>query len=69
MNGTITPKGTHLHICLTDNEGKAIGGHVIGDLIVFTTMEILLGEPTHHQLTRQMDEATGFNELVIKNTH
>ncbi|MCL4152664.1 UNVERIFIED_CONTAM: hypothetical protein GTU68_054411, partial [Idotea baltica] len=65
LTGTVSPIRTHLHICLSDNEGPCIGGHVVSDLIVFTTMEILLGESTEHVLTRELDPKTGYYELVV----
>ncbi|XP_078503179.1 bifunctional protein GlmU-like [Lissotriton helveticus] len=55
----------HLHISLSDKDGKTVGGHVIGDLEVFTTAEIVIGECSSLQFTREMDERTGFPELVI----
>ncbi|KAM5165235.1 bifunctional protein GlmU-like [Mantella aurantiaca] len=55
----------HLHISLSDKDGKTIGGHAMGDLNVFTTAEIVIGELSDLQFTREMDERTGFPELVI----
>nr|XP_033795654.1 bifunctional protein GlmU-like [Geotrypetes seraphini] len=55
----------HLHISLSDDKGKTIGGHVISDLEVFTTAEIVIGECNGMLFTREMDERTGFPELVI----
>ncbi|XP_024075741.1 uncharacterized protein LOC112120809 [Terrapene carolina triunguis] len=62
--GTLN-KAPHLHICLSDKDGKTVGGHVISDLEVFTTAEIVIGECTGLQFTREMDDRTGFPELVI----
>ncbi|ESP02859.1 hypothetical protein LOTGIDRAFT_110886 [Lottia gigantea] len=58
--------GGHLHISLSDVEGKVIGGHVIGNLIVHTTAEILIGECKHTEFNREMDSQTGYDELVVK---
>ncbi|KAB7499125.1 Bifunctional protein GlmU [Armadillidium nasatum] len=66
LNGTVSARGTHLHICLSDNNGGTIGGHVMGDLVVFTTMELMLGEPTDVVLSREDDAATGYDELTLK---
>ncbi|KAG7316430.1 hypothetical protein KOW79_019971 [Hemibagrus wyckioides] len=63
--GTLNPEA-HLHICLADKEGRTIGGHVLGDLEVFTTAEVILGEATDLNFTREMDSRTGFPELVIQ---
>lgn len=56
----------HLHICLADKDGRTIGGHVLGDLKVFTTAEVVLGEANELCFTREMDIRTGFPELVIQ---
>ncbi|XP_035534920.1 bifunctional protein GlmU-like [Morone saxatilis] len=63
--GTLNPDA-HLHICLSDFEGKTVGGHVMGDLEVFTTAEVVIGEAVDLQFTREMDDGTGFPELVVK---
>lgn len=62
--GTLNPSA-HLHICLSDAEGRTVGGHVLGDLEVFTTAEVVVGEALDLQFTREMDEQTGFPELVV----
>ncbi|KAM6992205.1 bifunctional protein GlmU-like [Tautogolabrus adspersus] len=63
--GTLNPDA-HLHICLADAEGRTVGGHVLGDLEVFTTAEVVIGEATHLQFKRELDEQTGFPELVVE---
>ncbi|CAH1791309.1 unnamed protein product [Owenia fusiformis] len=44
MQGTLYGDKAHLHISLSDKEGHVISGHVDGDLTVFTTAEIVLGD-------------------------
>ncbi|KAM4770901.1 bifunctional protein GlmU-like [Rhinophrynus dorsalis] len=56
----------HLHISLGDKDGKTVSGHAMGDLEVFTTAEIVIGELVSLEFTREMDERTGFPELVIR---
>lgn len=63
--GTLN-REAHLHICLADKDGKTVGGHVMGDLEVFTTAEVVIGEATDLQFTREMDSRTGFPELVVQ---
>lgn len=63
--GTLNPDA-HLHICLSDSEGRTVGGHVLGDLEVFTTAEVVVGEAGHLHFTRQVDEETGFPELGVQ---
>ncbi|KAL7388168.1 hypothetical protein ABVT39_008499 [Epinephelus coioides] len=63
--GTLN-RDAHVHICLSDGKGRTVGGHVMGDLEVFTTAEVVIGEAVDLQFTREMDEQTGFPELVIQ---
>lgn len=63
--GTLSKEGAHLHISLADDKGCVTGGHVLGDLIVFTTAEIVLGECCYLKFARELDPATGCRELVV----
>jgi len=58
--------GGHLHVCLADREGHTVGGHVLGDLEVFTTAEVMVGDAPDLSFTREMDPRTGFPELVVR---
>lgn len=62
--GTLSAGG-HLHASLSDAEGKVFGGHVIGELIIFTTAEIVVGEATGLTYTRAFDVQSGYDELVV----
>jgi len=59
--------GGHLHIALSDKEGKVIGGHIVGNCKIFTTAEIVLVDLIGLTFRRDQDEATGFPELSISN--
>ncbi|GAV07573.1 hypothetical protein RvY_17392-1 [Ramazzottius varieornatus] len=61
--GTLNEEA-HLHISLSDKDGKVIGGHVMGDLIVFTTCEVVIGNCAGLRVTRPFDASTGFPELA-----
>nr|XP_039271307.1 bifunctional protein GlmU-like [Styela clava] len=64
--GTVCNSGDfHLHVTLGDVAGNAIAGHVMGDMEVFTTAEIVLGECNGLSFTREFDKETAFDELVI----
>ncbi len=64
--GTLSGERGHLHITLGTEDGSTIGGHVVGDLIIYTTAEVVIGECVDLQYTREADENTGFPELVVK---
>ena len=64
--GTLTSDGgSHLHTVLSDQAGRTVGGHVVGDMVVFTTAEVVLGSSDKIGFAREFDRNTGYNELVI----
>ena len=64
--GTLSKDGVHLHISASDGEGKTIGGHLKNGCIVNTTAEIVLLEIKEVEFSREFDETTGYEELVIR---
>lgn len=66
MSGSVTPAGAHLHMVVSDSEGRVIGGHVCPGNLVRTTAEALLVLLLEWTLTREPDPATGYDELVIR---
>jgi uncharacterized protein len=57
--------GSHLHIAVSDGEGKTLGGHVLKGCIVFTTAEIVLAVLPDAVFTREQDSASGYKELLV----
>lgn len=39
--GTISPDGIHLHLSVSDNSGRTIGGHLVEVCRIYTTAEII----------------------------
>ncbi len=66
LSGSVTPDGAHLHMTVSDEEGRVFGGHVTDGNTVRTTAEILLAWLPGHALTREHDPATGFDELAVR---
>jgi uncharacterized protein len=64
--GSLSGGSDHLHISLSDKDGRVIGGHVMGDLYVFTTAEIVMGECQQLVFDREHDPSTGFPELIVR---
>jgi predicted DNA-binding protein with PD1-like motif len=65
LNGTIATSGVHLHIAISDKQGKTIGGHLDNECIIYTTAEIIIGTTEQFIFNRTMDEQTGYKELEI----
>ena len=42
ITGTVSTHGSHLHISVSDGEGKTIGGHLLPGCTIYTTAEIVL---------------------------
>lgn len=64
--GTIAHGDGHIHMSISDKEGKVFGGHLKYGSVVGVTCEVILHEISELEFTREFDEATGFNELVIR---
>ena len=47
-------------------DGHVVGGHVMGNMKVFTTAEVVIGNCDMLSFTREIDDETGFDELVVK---
>lgn len=67
INGTLGEGGTHLHISLSNFDGRMIGGHLMDGCEIFTTAEIILLENKDLIFHREVDGHTGYKELIIKN--
>lgn len=66
LAGSITPDGAHLHMSVSDREGRVWGGHVAHGNIVRTTVEALIVVLPGWSLGRALDPATGYPELVVR---
>lgn len=64
--GTISVSGTHLHISVSDEDGKVCGGHLKEGSLVTTTAEIVIGYDDSITFKRLMDDETGFEELIVE---
>ena len=65
LMGTLSEDGVHLHISVSDEEGNTIGGHLKNGCIINTTAEICILELEDYKFTREFDEDTGYDELVV----
>lgn len=64
--GTLSNHGCHLHIAVADNEGHVVGGHLMDGSAIYTTAEIVLAQLPDIAFDRELDTATGYKELAIK---
>ncbi|HII71901.1 TPA: DNA-binding protein [Candidatus Woesearchaeota archaeon] len=66
LSGTFSKEGIHLHMSVSDQEGRVIGGHVKKGCVVHTTAEIIIGEDEDKIFMRIPDEETGYKELQVQ---
>jgi len=64
--GTVSTNGVHLHMSISDKNGKGFGGHLKEGTIIHPTAEIVIGEDEQTTYTRELDEETGFAELKVR---
>lgn len=63
--GTVSVNGVHLHMAISDKEGKSFGGHLKEGTIIHPTAEVVIGEDEQVVYTRELDKETGFPELKV----
>jgi predicted DNA-binding protein with PD1-like motif len=66
LGGSLAPGGPHLHMSVSDAAGKVTGGHMGPGCVVRTTAEVLVALLPDHRFSREMDPATGYQELFVK---
>ena len=66
LAGSLSADGAHLHISVSDQDGRVLGGHVGYGNEVRTTVEVLLAFLPGWQLSRELDAITGYKELVVR---
>lgn len=64
-SGTVAANGSHLHLSVSDAEGRVFGGHAVYGCTVRTTAELLLVLLPDWHFTREPDASTGWAELQI----
>jgi predicted DNA-binding protein with PD1-like motif len=64
LAGTLSRSGIHLHLAVSDPQGRMTGGHLLEGCRIRTTAEILIELLDHVRLQRRRDPATGYRELV-----
>ena len=66
LNGTLSNKRIHLHICVSDSNLNMYGGHLEDGCIVNSTCELVILELDEYEFDKEYDSETGYNELLIK---
>jgi predicted DNA-binding protein with PD1-like motif len=65
MIGTVSVHGSHLHISISDSDGKTLGGHLVPGCKIYTTVEMVLGIFNDVVYRREFAEDSGYEELTV----
>ena len=65
LAGLVFIHGTHLHISVSDGEGKTIGGHLVSGCKIYTTAEIVLAKFSDVIYKREFAQDSGYDELAV----
>ncbi len=64
LSGSLSPDGSHIHMSVSDGQGRVFGGHAAPGCVVRTTAEILVAVLHDWQFARTHDPLTGYAELM-----
>lgn len=64
LSGTLSADGAHVHASVANDQGEMKGGHLMPGCIVRTTVEVVIALLPGWEFRRELDAATGFNELT-----
>jgi uncharacterized protein len=64
--GTLSVHGNHLHLCVSDETGQTVGGHLLPGNRIYTTAELVIGTTEHLTFTREHDGSTPYLELQVR---
>ncbi len=65
LSGYLAANEFHVHMAVSDGEGRTIGGHVMDGNRVYTTLVVVIDEHLRLRYRREHDPASGYDELVI----
>ena len=66
LTGTLSVHGSHLHISISDGDGRTLGGHLVPGCQIYTTAEIVIAVFEDVVYKRELlENDSGYEELVI----
>ena len=67
LNGTVSKQRCHVHIALSFEDMRTVGGHLSVGCIINTTCELVIGELPGVAFGVEEDPETGYDELIFQN--
>jgi predicted DNA-binding protein with PD1-like motif len=66
LTGTVSTNGSHLHLSISDGDGRTIGGHLVPGCKIYTTAEIVIAAFEDVIYKRELlKNDSGYEELVV----
>src|ERR671912_1501499 len=65
ITGTVSVHGSHLHISISDGDGRTIGGHFESGCKIYTTAEIVIAVFNDTVYKRELAADSGYEELAV----
>ena len=65
VTGTVSINGSHLHISISDGDGRTTGGHLVPGCLIYTTAEIVIAAFPEQIYRRELCDQSGYEELVV----
>jgi predicted DNA-binding protein with PD1-like motif len=65
ITGTVSVYGSHLHISISDGEGRTVGGHFESGCKIYTTAEIVIAVFNNEVYKREFAADSGYEELTV----
>lgn len=65
LQGTLSLHSAHIHVAVSDEQGKVWGGHLSKGCIVRMTCELVIMKHSDYEFDRALDPVTGYDELVV----
>ena len=65
ITGTVSVHGSHLHMSISDGDGRTIGGHFESGCKIYTTAEIVIAGFDDVIYKRELAQDSGYEELAV----
>ena len=65
ITGTVSVHGSHLHISISDGDGRTLGGHFESGCKIYTTAEIVIAGFNDVVYKRELAADSGYEELTV----
>jgi predicted DNA-binding protein with PD1-like motif len=65
ITGLVSIHGSHVHLSVSDGDGKTVGGHLVSGSKIYTTAEVVILAFDNVIYKREFAEESGYEELVV----